>query len=140
MLTLDDLANHRSEWVDPISTDYRGIELFEIPPNGQGLTALMTLNILRQTDLAQYAHLGPDHVHLLSEAFSLSIAERDRFVSDSAFNDLPIDDLLHRKIGKTTGEITLWRKRIQTRSENLASGSAQPVIPSVHWLSPSNLK
>ena len=93
-LTHDDLANHQSEWVEPISTDYRGHELFEIPPNGQGLAALIMLNILRQTELAQHTHLGPDHVHLLSEAFSLAIAERDRFVSDMAFNDLPIADLL----------------------------------------------
>ena len=93
-LTHDDLAQHQSEWVEPISTDYRGYELFEIPPNGQGLAALITLNIMKQTDLNQYQHLRPDHVHLISEAFSLAIAERDRFISDMAFNDLPIEALL----------------------------------------------
>ena len=92
--SLDDFANHRSEWVEPQRSRYRGYELFEIPPNGQGITAQMMLNILGQTDLAQYAHLEPDHVHLLSEAFTLAMAERDRFISDPRFNDMPVELLL----------------------------------------------
>jgi len=93
-LTLDDFARHESEWVEPISSDYRGHEVYEIPPNGQGITTLMALNILRQTDVSRLAHLGVEHVHLLSEAFTLAMAERDRFVADSRFNELPLAQML----------------------------------------------
>jgi gamma-glutamyltranspeptidase/glutathione hydrolase len=94
LLSLEDFAGHRSEWVDTISTDYRGYRVCEIPPNGQGITTLMALNILSQTRVADYEHLSAEHVHLLSEAFTLAMAERDRFVSDSIFSQLQIDKLL----------------------------------------------
>jgi gamma-glutamyltranspeptidase/glutathione hydrolase len=94
LMTLDDLANHKSEWVEPISSNYRGYEVFEIPPNGQGITTLMALNILAQTEISQLPHLGADHVHLLSEAFTLAMAERDRFVADSGFKPLPVAEML----------------------------------------------
>lgn len=94
LLTLTDFSSHTSEWVDPISSSYRGYQVFEIPPNGQGITTLMALNILAQTDVSKLAHLGADHVHLLCEAFTLAMAERDRFISDPAFNSLPVELLL----------------------------------------------
>ena len=94
LFTLDDFANHKSEWVEPITSNYRGYDVFEIPPNGQGITTLMALNILAQTDVSKLSHLGADHVHLLSEAFTLAMAERDRFVSDLAFGELPVAQLL----------------------------------------------
>ena len=100
LFSLDDFAQHRSEWVDPISSNYRGYKVCEIPPNGQGISVLMALNILAQTKVADYAHLGAEHVHLLSEAFTLAMAERDRFVSDPAFNQLPIDTLLSDDFAK----------------------------------------
>ena len=94
LLSLDDFASHRSEWVQPISTDYRGYRVCEVPPNGQGITTLMALNIMGQENVSRLDHLGPEHIHLLSEAFALAMAERDRFVSDMAFNELPVDQLL----------------------------------------------
>jgi len=94
LLSLDDLANHQSEWVQPISSNYRGYEVFEIPPNGQGITTLMALNILAQTDVAQLPQLGADHIHLVSEAFTLAMTERDRFIGDPAFNELPVKQML----------------------------------------------
>jgi len=100
LLSLEDFAGHSSEWVDPISTDYRGYRVCEIPPNGQGITTLMALNILAQTNVGDYEHLGTEHVHLLSEAVTLAMAERDRFISDSAFNQLPIDKMLSDEFAK----------------------------------------
>jgi gamma-glutamyltranspeptidase/glutathione hydrolase len=104
MLTLDDLAEHESEWVDPISSDYRGYEVFQIPPNGQGITTLMALNILAQTEVAQYPHLGADHAHLLSEAFTLAMAERDRYVADSHFRPVPVDEMLSAEFARAQFE------------------------------------
>lgn len=94
LLSLDDLAGHKSEWVSPISSEYRGYRVCEIPPNGQGITTLMALNILQQTEVSKYPHLSADHIHLLSEAFTMSMAERDRFIADPAFAEIPVDHLL----------------------------------------------
>jgi len=104
LFTLDDLADYESEWVDPISSNYRGYEVFEIPPNGQGITTLMALNILAQTEVAKLEHLGADHVHLLSEAFTLAMAERDRFVADSRFKPLPVAEMLSAEFAQSQFE------------------------------------
>jgi len=101
LLALEDLASHAGEWVEPISSNYRGYDVFEIPPNGQGITTLMALNILAQTDVSKLTHLGADHIHLLCEAFTLSMAERDRFISDPAFNSLPVEQLLSDEFAAT---------------------------------------
>jgi len=100
-LTQDDFASHESEWVDPIGSDYRGFEIFEIPPNGQGVTVQLALNILAQTDVAALPHLGADHVHLVAEAFTLAMAERDRHLGDPAFNELPLDEFLSAEFART---------------------------------------
>ena len=94
LLSLDDLDAYRSEWVDPISSNYRGYDVFEIPPNGQGITTLMALNILAQTEIGKLPRLGADHIHLVSEAFTLAMTERDRFISDPEFNPLPVEMML----------------------------------------------
>lgn len=91
-----DLAAHRSQWVEPIHTDYRGLRIFEIPPNGQGITALMALNILENTRLGEMEHLSPEYLHTFTEAFKLALAERDRFVADMDFSDIPIAGLLDK--------------------------------------------
>ncbi len=90
----DDFAAHESTWVSPIGTDYAGHRLYELPPNGQGITALLMLNVLKRARLAELEHLGCDHVHLFAEAYKLAVAERDRFVSDPEASELPVADLL----------------------------------------------
>ncbi|MCG6891304.1 MAG: gamma-glutamyltransferase [Gammaproteobacteria bacterium] len=100
LFTLDDFASQACEWVVPISTNYRGYDVYEIPPNGQGITTLMALNILAQTDVSSLPHLGVDHVHLLSEAFTLAMAERDRFIGDSAFNPIPVEQMLSNEFAR----------------------------------------
>ncbi len=94
--TMKDLADHTSDWVEPISTAYRDVELFECPPNGQGLAALIALNIVEGDDLASLGHNSPAYLHLLIEAKKLAFADRDRYVADPDQNDLPIDQLLSK--------------------------------------------
>lgn len=101
LLSLDDLADHQSEWVSPISSEYRGYRVCEIPPNGHGITTLMALNILNQTEVSSFQHLSADHIHLLSEAFSMSMAERDRFVADPGFADIPVEHLLSNEFAQS---------------------------------------
>jgi gamma-glutamyltranspeptidase/glutathione hydrolase len=96
LMAMDDLAQHQGDWVEPISTDYRGVRLHEIPPNGQGITALMALNILEGLPIGDMEPTGPERVHAFAEAFKLAYAERDTWVSDPAFNDIPVAGLLSK--------------------------------------------
>jgi gamma-glutamyltranspeptidase/glutathione hydrolase len=89
LLTAQDFAEHRGEAVTPISTGYRGIDLVEIPPNTQGLTALVTLNILESFDMAALAPLGPDRFHLMIEAARLGYAVRDSHIAEPARMRIP---------------------------------------------------
>ena len=82
-LTAEDFARHRGDAVTPISTNYRGLDLIEIPPNGQGLTALVMLNILENFDLAALDPLGPERFHLVLEAARLGFAVRDTHIADA---------------------------------------------------------
>jgi gamma-glutamyltranspeptidase/glutathione hydrolase len=100
LLAEADLAAHRSEWVEPIHTDYRGLRLCEIPPNGQGITALMTLNVLENLPLGEMEHLSPEHLHTFSEAFKLAMAERDAWVADMACSDVPVAGLLDKAFAR----------------------------------------
>jgi len=81
-LTLDDLASHTLDWVEPIGIDYRGYTLHEIPPNGQGIAALMALGILENFDVASLPVDSPDSMHLKIEAMKLAFADINEYVSD----------------------------------------------------------
>lgn len=83
---LDDFATHKSEWVDPVSTNYRGYDVWEMPPNGQGITVLQMLNILETFDIAAMGPNSPDYWHVLMEAKKLAWEDRARFIGDPAFN------------------------------------------------------
>ena len=94
LFSQEDFARHRSTWVAPISSTYRGHRLYELPPNGQGITALMMLKILEHADIVKLDPFGAERIHLFAEAYKLALAERDRFVADPDFNQLPIEGLL----------------------------------------------
>ena len=95
-LTAEDFARHRGEVVAPISTNYRGLEVLELPPNTQGLTALVLLNILERFDLAALDPLGPDRFHLALEAARLAYTVRDTHVADPAFMRAAVPALLDK--------------------------------------------
>jgi len=83
LLEARDFAGHRSEWVDPISTSYRGYDVFELPPNTQGFVALEMLNILEGYDLKAFGHNSDAYLHLLVEAKRIAFADRDRYLADA---------------------------------------------------------
>jgi gamma-glutamyltranspeptidase/glutathione hydrolase len=101
VLTPEDFAQHCGEAVTPISTNYRGIDLIEIPPNTQGLTALVTLNILENFDLASLEALGPDRFHLMLEAARLGFAVRDTHIAEPSFMRVPVAALNDKAFAKT---------------------------------------
>jgi gamma-glutamyltranspeptidase/glutathione hydrolase len=93
-LSYEDLATHRSEWVEPLSVDYRGYTVWELPPNGQGIAALQMLQILEGYDLAAMGFDSADYLHLFTEAKKLAFEDRARFYADPEFVQIDIDRLL----------------------------------------------
>jgi gamma-glutamyltranspeptidase/glutathione hydrolase len=98
--SLEDFASHTTDWVEPISIDYRGYTILELPPNGQGITALIALNILEGCDLASLEYGSARYYHLLIEATKQAFADRNRYVADPTFADLPIEGLLTKAYAK----------------------------------------
>ena len=96
-LSYEDMAAHRGEWVEPVSTNYRGVDVWELPPNGQGIAALQILNILEGFDLKAYGFGSPEHVHLFTEAKKLAFADRARYYADPAFHPAPVAKLISKE-------------------------------------------
>ncbi len=93
-LSYEDLAAHQSEWVEPVSVDYRGYRVWELPPNGQGIAALQILKILEGFDIAAAGFGSADYLHMLVEAKKLAFEDRARFYADPDFYQAPVDALL----------------------------------------------
>ncbi|MGP1385433.1 MAG: gamma-glutamyltransferase [Thainema sp.] len=96
LLTMEDFAAHRSDWVDPITTTYRGRTICEMPPNTQGLAVLQILNLIESFDLTAIGHDTADYYHLLVEATKLAFLDRDRWVTDPEFADIPVERLISK--------------------------------------------
>ncbi len=96
LLTYEDLAAHTSEWVTPVSTNYRGWDVYELPPNGQGIAALQILNILEGFDIAAMGFGSAEYMHTLVEAKKLAFEDRARFYADMDFVDVPVTKLISK--------------------------------------------
>ncbi|MBO0947758.1 gamma-glutamyltransferase [Fibrella forsythiae] len=92
-----DLAAHQSTWVEPVSVNYRGYDVWELPPNGQGISVLQMLNIVEGFDLKKLGHNSADYLHLLIEAKKLAFEDRARFYADPAFAKVPVSWLLSKE-------------------------------------------
>ena len=101
LLSMEDMANHSSDFVDAISMEYHGVELWEHPPNGQGIAALIAANILRGIDIGKMEHGSAEHWHTLIEALRLAFADARHFVADPGENNqnVPVDALLSHEYG-----------------------------------------
>ena len=99
-LSMRDFEDHNSEWVEPISTNYRGYDVWELPPNGQGTAVLEMLNILENYDVKSMGFGSPEYMHLFIEAKKLAFEDRAKYYSDPDFNDLPIEQLISKEYGK----------------------------------------
>jgi len=96
VLAMEDFTEHKSTWVEPISTVYRGHTLYEFPPNNQGLTALLILNILEGLDLKSMRAEPVRYYHTLIEATKIAFADRNRYIADPAFSKVPVAELLSK--------------------------------------------
>jgi gamma-glutamyltranspeptidase/glutathione hydrolase len=113
-LTMEDFAEHRSEWVEPLSTNYRGYTVYECPPNGQGITALLTLNILEGFDLAAMKSQPDLYYHTLIEATKLAFADRNKYIADPAFARVPVSQLLSKEYAASRRALIDPNKVIQS--------------------------
>ena len=109
-LTLDDLASHQNEWIEPIAMDYRGYTLHELPPNGQGIAALIALGILENFDVAAYPVDSVDSLHLQIEAVKLAFADTYEHVSDLATMRLKPSELLDKTYLKQRAKLIDMKK------------------------------
>ena len=100
LLSPRDFRDHITTWVEPISTDYRGYTIYELPPNGQGLTVLEMLNILEGYDIDTLKHNSPEYLHLLIEAKKAAFSDRDYHITDPDFEKIPVAELLSKEYAK----------------------------------------
>ena len=112
-LSYDDLKNHKSEWIEPVSTNYRGYDVWELPPNGQGIAALQILNLLEGYDIRSMGFGTADYIHHFVEAKKIAFADRAKYYADMDFNEIPVDYL----ISKEYADI----RRKEINSDNSAS-------------------
>ncbi|KAB7706521.1 gamma-glutamyltransferase [Bacillus aerolatus] len=93
-LSYEDLAAHSSTWVEAISTNYRGHDVYQLPPNGQGVATLSMLNILENFDFKNVEHNSSEYIHLLTEVKKFAYADRDCFIADPDFAPVPVEKML----------------------------------------------
>lgn len=100
LFTMKDFADHKSEWVEPVKTSYRGHDVWEIPPPGQGIAALQMLNLLEPHDLKTMGPNSPDYWHLLAESKKIAFADRAKFYTDPVFAKVPVNELISKEYAK----------------------------------------
>lgn len=110
--TTDDFKAQKALWANPISTTYRGVEVFNTPPPTQGFTVLEMLNILEPLELARRDFLGPDHLHLLVQAKQLAYHDRDALLADPAFSPMPMERLLSKTFAAERGRLIDMQKAL----------------------------
>lgn len=103
--TLEDFRDFQPEWVEPISTTYRGWTVYELPPNGQGIAALSMLNIMEQFPLGKYSHNSADALHIMIEAKKLAYADMHKYVGDPRFTPVPVKEMLSKELAKKRAEL-----------------------------------
>ncbi len=112
-LAYEDLAAHTGEWVEPVGTNYRGYDVWELPPNGQGIAALQILNLLEPYDLAKYGFGSPEHVHLFAEAKKLAFADRAASYADPDFYRTPVAKLVSKEYARERGKLISMDKAMK---------------------------
>jgi gamma-glutamyltranspeptidase/glutathione hydrolase len=124
MMSLEDLKHHTNTFDDPISVNYKGIDVFEMPPNGQGITALIALNILEEFNFTSEGHSSVKHLHLMIEAMRLAFADTRWYVADPAVVNVPIKELISKKYA------TQRRELIDLSKATLDFSKGSPVVGS----------
>ena len=109
-LSVNDLKNYKPEWITPVSSNYRGFDVWELPPNGQGIAALQILNILEQYDVSNMGHNSAEYIHLFTEAKKLAYEDRAKYYADMNFADVPVKELISKEYALERNKLINLRK------------------------------
>ena len=104
-LTINDMNSFQPQWVEPVSTNYRGYDVWELPPNGQGIAALQILNILEQYDVRAMGHNSAELIHIFTEAKKLAYEDRAKYYADPNFNTIPVNELISKTYAKQRNKL-----------------------------------
>lgn len=122
-LSYDDLKNHKSDWIEPVSTNYRGYDLWELPPNGQGIAALQILNLLEKFDIKSMGFGSAEYIHHFVEAKKIAFADRAKYYADMDFNDIPVDYLISKEYAeKRSKEINPSKSSRRVKAGDIENG------------------
>ena len=113
-LSYEDMFQHKSEWVDPVSTNYRGYEVYELPPNTQGIAALQLLNILEAFDINEMGYASTEYIHTFVEAKKIVYEDRARYYADPEFSNIPINYLISKEYADKRRELINSNKAATT--------------------------
>ena len=122
-LSYEDLKNHKSDWIEPVSTNYRGYDVWELPPNGQGIAALQILNLLEKFDIKSMGFGSAEYIHHFVEAKKIAFADRAKYYADMDFNDIPVDYLISKEYAeKRSKEINPSKASRRVRAGDIENG------------------
>ena len=122
-LSYEDLKNHKSDWIEPVSTNYRGYDVWELPPNGQGIAALQMLNLLEKFDIKSMGFGSAEYIHHFVEAKKIAFADRAKYYADMDFNDIPVDYLISKEYAdKRRDEIKPTRAARSVKAGEIENG------------------
>ncbi|MCF2938162.1 gamma-glutamyltransferase [Paenibacillus alkaliterrae] len=128
LLTADDFADHRGDWVTPVEGSYRGYSLYQMPPNSQGFSGIMALHILEQFNLRDIEHGSHDYYQLCVEALKLSFRDRNNYLSDPAFTNVPLEQLLDKGYAAKLAASIELNRASSVQSEALGSDTAYAAV------------
>ena len=121
--TLRDLSEYEPEWIDPVSSNYRGYDVWELPPNGQGIAALQILNILENYDIKKLGFNSAEYIHLFTEAKKLAFEDRAKYYADMSFAKVPVNYLISKEYAKSRNNLISSEKVLKSvDSHNLEDG------------------
>ena len=121
--TLRDLSEYEPEWIDPVSSNYRGYDVWELPPNGQGIAALQILNILENYDIKKLGFNSAEYIHLFTEAKKLAFEDRAKYYADMSFAKVPVNYLISKEYAKIRNNLISFEKVLKSvDSHNLEDG------------------
>ena len=112
--TLNDLSSFEPEWVDPVSSNYRGYDVWELPPNGQGIAALQILNILENYNISELGFGSSEYLHLFTEAKKLAYEDRAKYYADKSFADVPVKKLISKEYANERNLLINKNKTLQS--------------------------
>lgn len=128
LLCMDDFADHCGDWVEPVKGEYRGHDIYQMPPNSQGFAGIMALQILDRFDLGRIPHGSYEYYHLLIEALKLSFRDRNAYLTDPAFAYIPLDKLLSREYAAELAQTIDMGAALDMSSPSVGSDTAYAAV------------